>query len=419
MSTMPPRRRPKTSTARAGSNEQKFPYDTVVMSGGAPHSPLMAGFLHAMLDHDPPKMFNYFHTAGAGALIALLVIAPARKSPSAPPDPKRALRRWSEVGVADEIYNSLPINYKIFSKPGPFAPIIRKRAQYYHIPDRADADGDEFQRRYRRWVRSWYDTRSQGTRRVFNDLVDLWFSVITPSTLTSTSEGLAAPVPFLEEIIDFDVFKKIMRTFSSSNERRFWVNAFDMNTQSMEIFENESITASHIRAAFSMPFIYPPQKLRVPTSGPTVNPPTFEEHYFSEGADHEPLNFRGLGAQMARLVTDTTTKPLVVLDIMGTLGKCLVRRPRNLWDAYVISIMTPIVSLAKKDELYFEEVTNKGGQFALEKVTFDIPPKMEDSVVDWSYSNMQHLFAIGEIAGMKFLAQHAKDVPPFVPGVFQ
>src|SRR5512134_1879675 len=95
--------------------------DTVVMSGGAPQSPLMAGFLYELLKHG--KTFKNFHTSGAGALMALLMIAPKEGNPC------RALKGWVEAGVADEIYSGLPVNFKLFHKPGPFAPLFSMLAQ--------------------------------------------------------------------------------------------------------------------------------------------------------------------------------------------------------------------------------------------------------------------------------------------------
>src|SRR5215510_4000907 len=68
--------------------------DTVVMSGGAPMSPLMAGFLCALWEEK--KTFRNFHTSGAGALMALLFLAPKGT------DPGTALTNWAHNGVADE-----------------------------------------------------------------------------------------------------------------------------------------------------------------------------------------------------------------------------------------------------------------------------------------------------------------------------
>ena len=131
-------------------------------------------------------MFKTFHTSGAGALMALLTIAPRER------DPEQALLRWSTVGVADTIYRWLPVNFKLFSKPGPYAPLFRRWAQYYKVPDQV---GEK-------------DTPADLRRRLHNDMVDLWFSALTPSTLSLRSKGLAAPFPFLEDVVDFGRFRR-------------------------------------------------------------------------------------------------------------------------------------------------------------------------------------------------------------------
>ena len=100
--------------------------DTVVMSGGAPQSPLMAGFLYEMLKAG--KTFQSFHTSGAGALMALLFIAPKNG------DACKALRNWVEAGVADEVYAGLPVNFKLFRKPGPFTPLFHFMAERLKVP---------------------------------------------------------------------------------------------------------------------------------------------------------------------------------------------------------------------------------------------------------------------------------------------
>src|SRR5215475_11061442 len=100
--------------------------DTVVMSGGAPQSPLMAGFLYALLKEG--KTFKNFHTSGAGALMALLLIAPKNDNPC------RALKNWVEAGVDDQIYAGLPVNFKLFRKPGPFSSLFHLMAERFKVP---------------------------------------------------------------------------------------------------------------------------------------------------------------------------------------------------------------------------------------------------------------------------------------------
>src|SRR5262245_14047462 len=114
---------PSTTQVPAGTDGM---IDTVVMSGGAPQSPLMAGFLYEVLKAG--KTFRNFHTSGAGALMALLFIAPKNG------DACKALRNWAEAGVADEVYAALPVNFKLFRKPGPFTPLFHFLAERLKVP---------------------------------------------------------------------------------------------------------------------------------------------------------------------------------------------------------------------------------------------------------------------------------------------
>lgn len=479
------------------ATRNRQPLETVVMSGGAPQSPLMAGFLHAMWEKK--KTFRNFHTSGAGALMALLFISPKGT------DPGTALRKWVEAGVADEIYRVIPQNFKLFRKPGPFSPAFHRLAERFKIPvesDAAPADGkdpvtrllaellaglegyklkggphgsqtdpiekfrdvwsslwlgdansavrsqlldrlDPIRRLRNRWLTSLLQTPEH--RRLYNDMIDLWFSAITPSTLTSRSLGLAAPLPFLEDIVDFrnlDAQVKKLVNDPKKPAGHLCVNAYNMTADAktkasrakkaraelhqlhvraagmqnrakahhllregmkairkeeleevMEFFvspfqrrrpdEDHPITADGIRAAFSMPFIYPPAQI--------------EGHYYSEGADHEPINFRHAETR--------GELPIVLLDVLGGLEDFLVRRPRDLWDAYVISIMTPVVALAKMGVSEFIEDHKPHNLIAVE---WEIPSEAQPYVMDWSYSNLSTLFEVGRKAGLKFIANNSR-----------
>lgn len=426
--------------------------DTVVMSGGAPQSPLMAGFLYEVLKEG--KTFKNFHTSGAGALMALLLIAPKDGNPC------RALKGWVEAGVADEIYAGMPVNFKLFHKPGPFSPLFNMMAQRFKVPlkntpttprddplrdllaewlanpgskpaasptdadaldrlqerligmwtgkrddklyDRLKAGTDPIKRLRDAWLGSWLKDDKQ--KRVYNDLVDLVFSAMTPSTLSSKSKGLAAPLPFLEDVVCFKTAQK----FGEEGRGHFCVNAYNMtedakltpeerrerddrNDKVMWLFgspivnpehQKDGLKGDHIRAAFSMPFIYPPARIG--------------NDYFSEGADHQPINFHTLWEGGERAV--------VLLDVLADLEDLLVRTPRDLWDAYVISIMTPVVSLAREDIQEFEAETKHG--VTLIHADWKIPEEFRAYVMDWSYSNLEKLFEVGRVAGTEFLRKY-------------
>jgi hypothetical protein len=424
--------------------------DTVVMSGGAPQSPLMAGFLYALLKKG--KTFRNFHTSGAGALMALLLIAPKNGNPC------RALKEWVEAGVADEIYAGFPVNFKLFRKPGPFTPLFRFMAQRLQVPranmpaavsdpvkvllaewlanpgpppasSPTDRDAlDRFQQRLQgmwtgtrnkqlydtlvtgtdpikrlrdAWLGSWLQTDEQ--KRIYNDLVDLFFAAITPSTLTQKSKGLAAPLPFLEEVVCFDTLKAFGRagghlcvnaynmTKDAKLNKAVEMDRHERNKKVMEIFSENRIDGNHIRAAFSMPFIYPPAQIG--------------NDYYSEGADHQPINFHTLW----RPKNGGRGKKVVLLDVLAELEDLLVRTPRDLWDAYVISIMTPVVALAHEDIDDFESKKSTHG-VELVHAEWDVPEEFKPFVMNWSYSNLEKLFEVGEKAANRFFNKYKNDL---------
>src|SRR5262245_28469756 len=457
----------------------KKPITTVVLSGGAPTSPLMAGFLYAVLEKE--KHFIEFHTSGAGALMALLSISPKKG------DPLEALRKWVESAIADEVYAQLPVNFKLFRKPGPFAPLFQKLAERFKVPlqdpasfrkpkdigallaepgtpnpmkdlladwlatddggganamagqdavdrgrDRlrtlwnSERNDDVFEalrskkdpiKRFRdNWLMSWLETDEQ--RRVYNDIVDLWFAAITPTTLNYRSKGLAAPLPFLDDIVDFNNLETKLKDLDPA--AHLYVNAYNMTKDAqrpqkfprprrcspcqqdisledpMEIFTAEArgepftsgkIDVRHIRAAFSMPFIYPPTVI--------------DGKSYSEGADQEPINFRILRQRPEQY----QNQKVVLLDALGALEDCMVRPPRDLWDAYVISIMTPVVGLAN---MSYEDFQGDCGPYGknlinLERIDWKIPPEAQPFVMDWSYSNLSTLFRVGYERGIEFV----------------
>ena len=96
----------------ARQKTEERPKTALILSAGAPHSPLIAGALCALWDTG--RTFDVIYTSGAGALLGLLYAAPKGK------EPKEALKSLVDLGVSDLIYRLLPIGYKTFFKPGPF-----------------------------------------------------------------------------------------------------------------------------------------------------------------------------------------------------------------------------------------------------------------------------------------------------------
>ena len=63
------------------------------------------------------------------------------------------------------------------------------------------AGTDPIKRLRNAWLESWLIDDDK--KRVYNDLVEPWLSGMTPRRSTHKSKGLAAPLPFLEELVSF------------------------------------------------------------------------------------------------------------------------------------------------------------------------------------------------------------------------
>jgi predicted acylesterase/phospholipase RssA len=390
----------------------------LVLGAGAPHSSLMAGALCAIWEAG--KTFDTIYTAGAGGLMGMLFAAPANG------DPRRALRDVVEAGVSDEIYQWFPINYKTFFKPGPYTQLFRHWARRFHIPDEhwvpypgpfypgpippgaypGHPGYPGYPHASPGWPFGWspwwplaFWLRPHGAaRRLYNDWIDFVFSALTPTDLNYFSEGLCEPLPFLEEMVSFEA----LRRFPGD----FYLNAYNITKDSVEQFGKDKLTALHFRAALASPFIYPPVAIG--------------DQMYYEGADRSPLPSHHFPE-----IRDFPNVGIVaIMDILGSLGKSLVRRPRNLWDAYLISIVTPIVSLAKRDLGQFRiilkiEAEKRRGPVKPHhvRVKFRLPPEQASNLLDWRYSNLRRLWQIGYEAGERFIARYHRELPdrPTIP----
>jgi len=395
----------------------------LVLSAGAPHSPLMAGALCAFVEEK--IKLDIVYTSGAGALIGLLLVAPKDKSPT------EALKGLLELGISDLIYyhlpfyRLLPINYKAFMKPGRFTEPIQRFARNFKVRTFESARApktrpDEQPQGFREQVETAIDVaveaietsverRADKFIRLYNDLVDLWAAAIAPIPPPSYwSQGLCAPLPFLEDLVDFsklDNFKGefYVNAFSPEKARESNQESGKSGTGSgMKLFGKREIGPDQVRAAFAYPFIYAPVKI--------------EGRLYFEGANRDPISFGHLMHDVIELF-DSTGKPqksgknvgtIVLVDILGSLSQYLLREPRNLWDAFGLSILVPAVAHAQNEVARFKRHLDGMRELEIEtpaflKVPFDVPQKVGHYIVDWSYSNMSALFDIGLDAGRKFL----------------
>ena len=373
-------RRPSGTRATKGPGDRTFDPDApyppavVVLSGGAPNGALTGGALAAI--YRGGKTFSTLYTSGAGALIGMLFKAPKGRDESGKPlRPDQALERLINFGIDDDLYRLFPVGYKTFFKGGPFTPLWIKAAQLVKISNPV----------------------LRGTR-LFNDLVDFGFALTCPTTVNYLSKGLCAHPPFVENFVDFRELNR------RDTPGQFYMNAYCVENGSMIEFskKNSALTPRHLNASLSYPFIYAPTRIG-------------NRHYF-EGGCFDPLNLTALADHIE--ANEILARTVVLVDILGPLKKSLVRVPRNLWDAYGISIMMPIVALAEKNEELFRRRINRINRtrpprwkIRIVEINFEIEPAHGPYLTDWSRGNLEKCFQIGLDAGNKFLAGNVTDLP--------
>lgn len=350
------RRQKSRHNAEIAENRSKT---ALVLGGGAPNSALMAGAMAAFVDKG--AKFDVVSTSGAGGLIGLLAYAPKEKTP------QQALRDWVNSYVDDGIYNWFPVDYKVFFKPGLAAEAYRTWLDAFPS--------------YQKLLNETGDNPFQ---RLWSDWVQLWTATFSPSSLNGADMGLCARVPWADQMIDFAKVKDIAPYF--------YLNAYNVERGLMDDFTKKEITLDQFKAAFAFPFIYGPYQIG--------------DHNYYEGASHECLNFQDLTEKHTGLET------IVVFDVLG--HNTLIRKPRDLYDSWVLSMIIPLVKVAEDNMKIFADKYNngwrreQGAKADLLVVPFDVPEEDLDKVLDWSFSNGQRLFDIGYKSALNFLERDGK-----------
>jgi hypothetical protein len=213
------------------------------------------------------------------------------------------------------------------------------------------------------------------------DSFELAVATACPSDLNAQSLGLCAHVPFVETVIDFAAVPKIAPAF--------YVNSFNLSTHHMANFKKEDITPLHLQAALSFPFLYPPTQIG--------------KDWFIEGATIDCLNFQSLLEEQYH----PNLEEIVIFDILG--ADKLLRAPRDLYDAWVMSIITPLVEIARDDLKIFESCYlskyPKLKKPLRVPLLENIPAAAMPDVFDWSRSNLSLLYQIGYTTGVKFVQE--------------
>lgn len=328
----------------------------IVLSGWAPAMTLMSGAMLGFMEAG--LKFEVISTSGVGALIGLLSLAPKHGTP------KEALAELPNLFVSDILYAALPINFKVFHKFGPFSkPMhdLRNRVRRIKVDPKA----------------------SSPFARLLNDWVDLAFCAMTPSTFEPKSAGLMSPSLEIDDLVNFTALK--------GAHAKFYMNAFNLDERTLEIFDNNLTSADAYRAAEALPLLYAPQ--RMPSGD-----------LYTTGGTHDPT-----GLQAIWLKHRDDLDAIIMLDPMA---RAIWREPTNIHDAFQLMLMNPIIALQvlistlyAKTECLAENIRQPRAPVRLPKlyyVPFDIDSKYYPSMLKWSHSNAITLEKIGHDAAIDF-----------------
>jgi predicted acylesterase/phospholipase RssA len=411
----------------------------LVLGGGAPTLTLQAGALQAL--DELGVEFDVISTSGAGMLVGLLYAAPNRMTR------QEALKSTVHLGVHDAIYSLFPINYKVFCKPGPLAAL------------------------YRQWTMPFVHALPQATdtQRFFKDWVHFWVAACSPSSMSRDSLGMCEAAPWLEDVVDFTTLQTADCDFyiNAWNIREQRMRIFDKKVITPAHFraalafpliyppfeldgdyyiEGSAMDTLNLGGLLQFDKIYDDQYKKALEQEMLEDWPAISKlHQARDDAGVRKLvlkarasaHHRGLEARMGRVPPgkegpDAATlaemrkvpfvraildarrgvdrkidsiDKIVLFDVLGT--DALVRRPRNLYDAWVMQMIVPLVSVANHDLASFRTRYDHGRDEAkrlVHQIHFDREISHDHwlNVLDWSFSNLDLLFKAGQRAGRAF-----------------
>ena len=320
----------------------------LLLGAGGPLGGLEAGALIA-LDEMGVK-FDVVAGACIGSILTLAYSSPAKGF-----TPREALENWVKYsGVSDAIYDALPVDYKIFQKDaGALSDIWEKWANFM-------LTNNPFIQTYPKNTFQQYIT----------DMYFLWLTMWAPTTLNPKSKSLSRITRQLQFMIDFENLKNC--------DHEVYINALNITDKDITLFDKNEITVEHVAAGSSLYHI--------------ASPTNIDGKVYAEGSYIDCINYEGVLKKHEDIDT------IVVMNILNK--RALIREPRDLMDAYNLSIMLPFVTIAEDDTKIFE-AKYKGDRNLL-KVDFEIPKSHAPKACDWSVSNFKALRDIGYKAGKEF-----------------
>lgn len=323
----------------------------LVIGGGAPNATFMAGVLHRLIETAELETFETITASGAGALVALVALAPKGLPPL------DALENLTNTGVSDEIYQLFPVNYKVFQKPGTAADLFRNAIA-------ATPFG--------RFVMDQHGKSDAFC--LWSDMVQFTWAAMTPAPLDwGYAPGMCAPTPWVTETVDFDAINGL--------KQQFEMIAYDVTDKRLRWFHNrdQEITVDAFHAAMAFPFLYPPHQ--------------YEGDWYIEGAAVSDVPYEGL-------FNLKSIKEVVILDVLGY--RALIDAPETLWEGFTQLIVDTIVSNAQASYRAFRqqnEIRRLKGESTLDVYRVDARKAAHSSdALTWKRSNLKAQFEYGRKA---------------------
>jgi hypothetical protein len=343
----------------------------VIVSGGAPTVHLAAGALCAFSERN--ITLKVLACAGAGALPALLFAAPKRRHGSdAKKNREEALKGVVNINLHDAIYHLLPNNIKVFHKYGPFSQFFWRLGQRFHNDLKPE------------------DRHRNTAERLYNDLVDLVVTAVTPTTLRYHSPSVLSRVQVIDALIDWDDLKQY--------PGEFFLNGFRLEDRTLKVFKKDDMTPEAFYAALAMPWLYPPTEAQSKT--------------FTEGASHDPS---------ALEATMRNEKPALgdvdVVVILDTIGPDVWVDPESTLESLALTILDPLVALAENVVTLYaleEHVINDSPPERMPRIyrlPFDLSFWDRGKLWDWSYSNALALWEAGYASADAFCGAFKNGSP--------
>lgn len=333
----------------------------IVLNGTAPAMTLMSGAMLAFAEQEVP--FDVISTTGVGGLIGLLYLAPKDKTPV------EALKELPNLFVSDWLYRLFPVNFKVFSKHGPYATAfwnLRKRLPHFPV----DADDPS------------------PVKRFVNDWIQLWATALTPTSYEFSSKGFMSHVPLVEDLVDFAKLKRI--------KTKFYLNAFSLWTRRLRFFDEQTMSVDAYNAAQAMFVLFEPVRV--------------QGDLLTTGATRDPTGLQAIW---------THERDLSVVFALDPVGESIWREPTNAYDAFQLMLMNPIAAFQRLMLILYQKteqtVNAAGGHLPLlRRIPVDIDEDYYPNMLKWTHANAIALHEKGYEAARPI----ARDLRRRGPGAY-